>query len=307
MTMNPEVTVIIVNWNTRGLLSACLRSLYAETSASMQVVVVDNASTDGSAAMVEAEFPQVDLLANSGNPGFAKANNQGLVLAKGRFVLYLNPDTVILDGAVDRMLRFMDEHPQIGVLGPHTYNGDGRTTQETVIFKPTLRRLFHTHVPLWRIVPGWNPEQAGAVKWHKTGPVEVVKGCCMMIPAPLVYELGGMSERQFMYGEEDDLCERVRQRGLEVWYYQGASIIHFGGEATKQNSEAMVKASLAAYEEVFRRHNPGKGVLLFRVLLFAGSLWRWLAWAVMGLVPAKREIARFRRGEHVSTMKTLLP
>src|SRR5690606_27644153 len=141
---------------------------------------------------------------------------------------------------------------------PHTYNGDGKTTQDTVKFRPTIPRLFHAHVPLWRLVPGWRPEMAGEVRWRRTGPVEVVKGCCMLVGAKLLKDLGGMSERQFMYAEEDDLCERVRQRGLEIWYFQGASIIHYGGEATKQNSEAMVRASLEAYEEVFRRNNPGR-------------------------------------------------
>jgi GT2 family glycosyltransferase len=303
--MHPEVSVIIVSWNTKDILLDCLRSLYEQTKSAMQVIVVDNASSDGSADAVASEFPQVELIRSQDNLGFAKGNNRGLEAAEGRYILYLNPDTVILDGAVDKMIRYLEAHPGIGVLGPHTFNADGRTTQDTVIFKPTLRRMFHTHVPLWRLIPGWRPELAGQASWHRTGPVEVVKGCCMLMPAALVRDLGGMSEKHFMYSEEEDLCSRAAQRGFATWYYQEASIIHLGGEATKQNSEVMVRAQVAAWTDVFRQENPGSSVAVFRMLLGFGSVWRWVAWAPITLLPSKRELALQRMREHVVTIKAL--
>jgi N-acetylglucosaminyl-diphospho-decaprenol L-rhamnosyltransferase len=304
--MRPEVSVIIVSWNTKDILLDCLRSLYVQTKAAMQVIVVDNASSDGSSDAVESAFPQVVLIRSNENLGFAKGNNRGLEAAEGRYILYLNPDTVILDGAIDKMLGFLEAHPGIGVLGPHTFNADGRTTQDTVIFKPTLRRMFHTHVPIWRLIPGWRPELAGQVSWHRTGPVEVVKGCCMLMPTDLVRDLGGMSEKHFMYSEEEDLCSRAILRGFATWYYHEASIIHLGGEATKQNSEAMVKAQVEAWTDVFRQSNPGSSVAAFRLLLGFGSVWRSLAWAPLTLMPSKRDLARQRMREHVATLKALI-
>ncbi len=303
--MSPEVSVIIVSWNTKDILLDCLRSLYEQTKSAMQVIVVDNASVDGSADAVESAFPQVNLIRSDINLGFARGNNRGLEIADGRYILYLNPDTVILDGAIDKMLRYLEAHPGIGVLGPHTYNADGRTTQDTVIFKPTLRRMFHTHVPVWRLIPGWRPELAGQVSWHRTGPVEVVKGCCMLMPGSLVRDLGGMSEKHFMYSEEEDLCSRAMQRGFATWYYHDASIIHLGGEATKQDSEAMVRAQVTAWTDVFRQENPGSSVALFRLILGFGSAWRLVAWAPLTLVPSRRELARQRMREHVATLKAL--
>jgi N-acetylglucosaminyl-diphospho-decaprenol L-rhamnosyltransferase len=304
--MRPEVSVIIVSWNTKDILLDCLRSLYAQTAATIQVIVVDNASSDGSADAVETEFPQATLIRSDENLGFAKGNNRGLEVANGRYILYLNPDTIILDGAVDKMIHYLGANPSIGVLGPHTYNADGRTTQDTVIFKPTLGRMFHTHVPVWRLIPGWKPELAGQASWHRTGPVEVVKGCCMLMPASLVHDLGGMSEKHFMYSEEEDLCSRAAQKGFETRYYHEASIIHLGGEATKQNSNTMVRAQVASWTDVFRQHNPNSSVAAFKILLGFGSMWRWLAWAPLALVPSKSELARHRMREHIATIRALI-
>jgi GT2 family glycosyltransferase len=303
--MQPKVSVIIVSWNTRQILIDCLRSVYAQTKASMQVLVIDNDSNDGSADAVAEHFPDVDLIRSDTNLGFARANNRGVERATGEYILFLNPDTIILDGAIDTMLQFLETHSNVGVLGPHTYNADGVSTQNTVIFKPTLKRVFHTHVPFWKLIPGWTPAQAGEAAWHKTGPVEVVKGCCMLMPGSLVAELGGMTEKHFMYSEEDDLCRRAAERGYETWYFHEASIIHLGGEATKQNSAVMVKAAIDAYTDVFRYHNPNSSVRIFKALLAFGSMWRWMAWSPLLLVKSKRALARQRMMEHEITVKAL--
>jgi len=304
--MRPEVSVIIVSWNTKDILLDCLRSLYEQTKTPIEVIVVDNDSSDGSADAVERVFPMVRLVRSGENLGFAKANNRGLAEATGSYILYLNPDTVILNGAVDAMVHWMKKHPHVGVLGPHTFDADGTTTQHTVKLSPSLRRMFYTHVPIWRLVPGWHPELAGETACYRTGPVEVVKGCCMLMPTQLVRELGGMSEKHFMYSEEDDLCRRAAERGFGTWYLHEASIIHLGGEATKQNSAAMVTAQVEAWTDVFRQSNPGSSVAAFRLLLGFGSVWRWLAWAPMVLLSSRSKLARQRMREHVATLKALI-
>ncbi len=304
--MHAEVSVIIVSWNTRDILLDCLRSLYDQTRTPIEVIVVDNDSSDGSADAVERAYPMVRVVRSGENVGFAKANNRGLAEANGRYTLFLNPDTVILNRAVDAMLHWMQKHPHVGVLGPHTFDADGTTTQHTVKMSPSLRRMYHTHVPVWRLVPGWHPELAGETACYRTGPVEVVKGCCMLMPTQLVRELGGMSEKHFMYSEEDDLCRRAAERGFGTWYLHEASIIHLGGEATKQNSAAMVMAQVEAWTDVFRQYNPDSSVTAFKLLLGFGSLWRWIAWSPLTLVASKREVAFQRMREHTATLKALI-
>jgi GT2 family glycosyltransferase len=155
--MPPVVSVIIVSYNVSAIMRDCLRSIQEQTSTPHEIIIIDNASTDDSCQMVEREFPSVRLIKNAGNQGFARANNQGLAIAEGRLTLFLNPDTIILDHAIDKLCAFLDEHPEIGMLGPHTFNADGRTTQATALHHPTLGRAFHAHVPVWHIVPFWKP------------------------------------------------------------------------------------------------------------------------------------------------------
>ena len=303
--MSIKVSIIIVSWNTREILLNCLKSVFHETQNPFEIIVVDNASNDNSADAVAAAYPDVNVIRNDENLGFARANNIGLTSATGDFILFLNPDTIILDRAIDKMIAFMEKHPTIGVLGPHTLNADGRTTQNTVIFIPTLSGVFHTHVPFWRLIPGWNPRLSGEVHWRKTGPVEIVKGSCMLIKKDLVHQLDGMNERHFMYSEEYDLCIRAAELGYPTWYLDDACIIHLGGQATVQNSREMVYAMLDAYTDIFKRHNPGSSVRLFHLLLALGSTWRWMVWVLMRFVPSKSTIARVRMSEHQSSLRYL--
>jgi len=303
--MSIKVSIIIVSWNTREILLNCLESIFVQTVLPFEVIVVDNASDDGSVAAVAAAHPLVKIIQNTSNLGFARANNIGLESAKGEFVLFLNPDTIILDQAIDKMIAFLEKNPFIGVLGPHTLNADGKSTQNTVIFIPSIAGVFHTHLPLWRLIPGWNPKLAGEVRWRKTGPVEIVKGSCMLLTMDLARQLGGMSEKHFMYSEEVDLCTRAAQLGFRTWYFDEAQIIHLGGQATAQNSPAMVKAMIDAYTDIFRHHNPQASVRLFHFLLSIGSTWRWLAWGLFSMIPSKNKRARLRMSEHGSTLRYL--
>jgi GT2 family glycosyltransferase len=303
--MSVKVSIIIVSWNTRDILLNCLESIFRETSLPIEVIIVDNASDDGSADAVANTYAEVHIVKNASNLGFARANNQGLKQASGEYILFLNPDTIILEDAIGKMIHFIEKNTTPGILGPHTLNADGVSTQNTVIFVPSLSGVFHTHLPFWRLIPGWNPRLAGEVSWRKTGPVEIVKGSCMLLSKNLADHLGGMSEKHFMYSEEYDLCIRAAKLGYSTWYYDEAKIIHLGGQATSQNSPTMVRAMIDAYTDIFTVHNPGASVRLFHFLLAIGSTWRWLAWALLSLIPSKNVVARLRMNEHLSTIRYL--
>jgi GT2 family glycosyltransferase len=305
--MIPSVSIIIVSYNTSAILRTCLLSIARETSAPHEIIVVDNVSTDDTCAMIEREFPAVQLVRNTENKGFARANNQGLKLAHGEYVLFLNPDTIILRGAVDAMVAALRERPQIGLLGPHVFNADGMSDQATAFWFPTVGRLALTHLPfaasaarlLGIKTPPYRPYTPAA-----TGAVEIVSGCCMLMPTGLARDIGGMNEEYFMYSEELDLCEGVIQRGFQVWYYKEASIIHLGGASTAPSSDRMAVELLRSMMLYFRRVQP-TAVPRVRLLYGIGSAWRWAVWGMLRTVGVRRTEARLKQSNHRAMLRWL--
>jgi N-acetylglucosaminyl-diphospho-decaprenol L-rhamnosyltransferase len=306
----PDLSIIIVSYNVESILRDCLQSIIRETAPgrySYEIIIVDNASTDASCAVIEHEFPEAVLIKNADNQGFAKANNQGLARARGRLVLFLNPDTIILERAVERLCALLDSRPDIGVLGPHTYNADGRTTQATALHQPTLWGAFYLHVPLWRLVPFWKPVLLGEFTPERTGAVDIVKGCCMLMRTALAREIGGMNEQYFMYSEEVDVCEAVRARGFVVWYTMEASIIHLGGASTAAVSDEMAVHLLQSLRMLFARTYAGSrfALAVLRVLLVVGSAWRFVAWTAIGLLGKSPLEAGVKKRNHAAMLRWL--
>lgn len=286
----------------------CLLSIQRETTTPFEIIIVDNASTDDSCAMVEQEFPEAKLIANKENQGFAKANNQGLREAKGEYVLFLNPDTVILHHAIDRMIAYLESHSSIGLLGPHTFNADGKTTQATALHHPSLWRAFHAHIPLWRCIPFWKPAVLGEYIPKGSGEVEIVKGSCMLMRTALAQEIGGMNEQYFMYSEEIDLCEAVRNRKLSVYYYADANIIHLGGASTEAVSDAMAVHLYRSTKKLFARqyHHSPIALQTLRGILIIGSLWRWCLWKCMEIFRIDASKAQIKQSNHKALLRWLL-
>ncbi len=227
-----DVSVIIVNWNTSDLLRQCLHSVFAQTSSiECEVIVVDNGSTDGSVEMVRQEFPRVNLLANYENRGFAAANNQGIAIAKGRYVLLLNSDTIVLDRAIERTIAFADDHSDTAVTGCRVLNSD-RSLQYTCFMFPSILNslLLATYLP--RLFPRSGFFGRERMTWwsrNDTREVDVVTGCYMLVRREAVDEVGLMDERFFMYAEETDWCYRFKAKGWKNRFTPGAEIIHIGG------------------------------------------------------------------------------
>ncbi len=276
----PDISIIIVNWNTRDLLRGCLASIAAETRAHHEVIVVDNASHDGSARMVREEFPGVVLVANAGNRGFAAANNQGLAVARGRNLLLLNPDTVILDGAIDTMLGWLARHPEVGCVGCQVWE-DADTIQQTCFADPGPLNLAIVTFGLLRLAR-WlpvlgRPWYAG---WDRRSEreVDVVSGMFMLVPRAVLERVGPLDEAFFVYAEEADWCRRIREAGWRCVFAPEARILHLdgGSKSTAQIRSRMHVQMQKSHLIYARKHDgwPGyaavKGMFVVSALLRLG-------------------------------------
>lgn len=303
--MNPELSIIIVSYNTAGILRDCLLSIAKHTRCRYECIVVDNASSDGTCQMVVSECAGVNLIQNSTNRGFAAANNQGLQVALGGYVVFLNSDTIITEGALDIMLNTLRSNTTIGILGPHVLNGDGVTQQASVFRFPTARRLFFSNLPFQKIVPigGW--ESHAPYIQTFSGAVEVISGCCMMMPTELARRIGGMNEEYFMYSEELDLCKAVQRLGYKTFYTQEATIIHLGGASTQVVSEKMAVELLRSMMKYLEREEPD-AIRWVRWWYILGSSWRMIVWAIMQIVHIRHNEARQKRRVHLAMVRWLL-
>ncbi len=295
----PDVSVIIVNWNTCGLLRNCLRSIKDETRSVHEIIVVDNASTDGSADMIRREFPDVRLIANGGNRGFAAANNQGLVIAKGRHVLLLNPDTVILDGAIDIMLARIGERPDVGCLGCQVRES-AEVIQRTCFSDPSPLNQFITEFGLMRLsrflpVLGrpwyrdWSRETARYV--------DVVSGMFMLVPKSVVDRVGPLDEAFFVYAEEADWCRRIRKAGWHCAFDPAAKIIHLdgGSKSTAQIRSRMYIQMQKSHVLYARKHHGRIGKIMVHAIYVSSALLRFGIFGLRHIVRASDETrARMR-------------
>jgi GT2 family glycosyltransferase len=234
------LSVVVASWNVCDALRDCLLSVEGEIARlapdRVEVVVVDNGSSDGSPAMVAAEFPWVILIRNAGNAGFARASNQGIDAARGPLLLLLNPDTLLIPGALVTLMRFMREHADAGAAGACLLNPDGSLQASAYPSPGLLRefwRLFHLD-GLMRLST-YPLEKWGAAP-HR---VDVAQGACLALRREALDQVGALDEEFFMYTEEVDLCRRLWRAGWTVNWVPGARVVHLGGQSTMQLREDM--------------------------------------------------------------------
>ena len=234
MPQTPDLSVIIVSWNVRELLADCLASVHANAP-DAEVIVVDSASSDGSASMVRERFPWVTLIAKRENVGFTRGNNIALARARGRYLLLLNPDTVVHGDALARMVAYLDAHPQVGIVGPRVLNADG-STQSTRRRFPTLGTAFFESTWLQGYAPRRLLERYYVQDQPDEGTFEVdwVQGCALMARREVYEQIGGLDEGYVMYSEELDWCKRAKEAGWRVVYLGEARITHYGGQSSAQ-------------------------------------------------------------------------
>ncbi len=296
-----DVSIIIVNWNTRDLLRECLRSVHAETrDVSFETIVVDNASTDGSPAMVAEEFPGVKVIANDANRGFAAGNNQGLAAATGRYALLLNSDTVVLDRAIERVVAFADRHGEAGVVGCRIRNADGSLQPSCSTF-PSLTNLALMATYLYRLFP--RNRFAGRDRmtwWGHDGEreVEVMTGCFLLVRREVVEKVGGFNESYFFGGEEVDWCRRIGEAGWKLMFTPSATITHLGGASARSLGWRIDALQTRATIRLFRDHYGPARAAAAAALLWFFNFTHMLAWRSVAACSPSRRAAALERSLH---------
>ena len=271
-----DVSVIVVSWNVWSWLAPCLRSIrQALGRLEGEIIVVDNASTDGTPERVREAFPEVRLLINPANRGFPAANNQGMAVARGRYFFLLNPDTVVLDQAIEELVTFADAHPDVGVVGPQLLNPDGSVQSSRRRFPTFWTALFES--TWWQ---PWAPRSILAHYYvldrpdHEIQEVDWVTGAAMLVRREVVERVGPMDEGFFMYAEELDWCRRIRQAGWRVFYYPPAKVIHYGGRSSDQVPALQHLAFQRSKIRYFRKHHGTWAAAALRAFLIAQYLWQ---------------------------------
>jgi GT2 family glycosyltransferase len=255
-----DLSIIIVSWNTVKLLRECLESIYGHTKGiTFEVFVVDNASSDGSSDMVKESFPGVRLIENSQNAGFSKANNQAIVLSEGRHIALLNPDTLLIEDVFSKLVNYADQHDNVGAIGPKLLNRDGKTIQYVCARRlPSLFDSVCYNSGLSGRFPGSRLlNRTNMTYWdHRSSRyVEVISGACMVVRRKTVDGVGLMDENQFMYADDVDWCKRIMDAGWRVYYCSEASILHYGGESSKQARALTKLSSVKSTWYYYQKHN----------------------------------------------------
>ena len=280
-----KLSVIIVNYNVRFFLEQCLRSVYrsvdfalkADPSYSIDVFVVDNNSSDDSVEMVRQQFPEVRLIANSDNPGFSKANNQAIRQSNAEHVLLLNPDTVVREDTFEKVLRFMDERPDVGGLGIKMIDGKGNFLPESKRGLPTPMTAFYKIFGLSSVFPKsrvFSRYHMGHLSKDETHEVEILSGTFMLMRKSVLDKVGLLDEDYFMYGEDIDLSYRIILAGHENVYFADSEIIHYKGESTKKGSLNYVFVFYQAMIIFAKKHFSSRNAALYSLLINSAIYFR---------------------------------
>lgn len=275
-----KLSIVIVNYNVKYFLEQALLSVRkAAEGIESEVLVVDNASTDGSVALVQQRFPEVQLITNAENVGFSKANNQAIRKATGEYILLLNPDTVIEEDALIKCIEFLNDNPAAGALGVKMIDGSGKFLPESKRGLPTPRVAFFKMTGLSKLFPKsrtFNRYHAGHLDQNEIHEVDVLAGAFMIIRKQVLDKIGLLDEQFFMYGEDIDLSYRITQAGYKNFYYPKVRIIHYKGESTKKGSLNYVRMFYRAMIVFAEKHFTKGRARLYRTAILAGIRWRAL-------------------------------
>lgn len=279
-----DVSVIIVNWNACALLAGCLHALLIQEGVTKQMIVVDNASTDGSVEMMHARFPEVTLLANARNRGFAVANNQGARLAAGRYLLLLNPDTEFPPAGLATLVHFADAHPDAAVIGPRLLNADGTQQRSAWRGFPSQGTALADALYLWKLpwLPISRASELTPNELRLPQPVDHLLGACLLIRRAAWESIGPLDERFFLFLEETDWCRRARAAGWQVLYTPEPGITHFGQQSMRQvpihSLPHLYRSTCIFYRKQHAR--PGGGLALLKIIMALAVVVRLGLWTV---------------------------
>ena len=287
-----DLSIIIVNWNTKKLIVECLDSIYKyPPNNEYDIWVVDNASTDGSSELVREHYPEVNLIVNEGNIGFARANNLAYQRCSGKNILLLNPDTVVEPHAIEKLIQFLNQEPNAGMVGPRLLYPDG-TLQISAFPVPTLSKEF------WRLfhLDNLMPYARYPMETWDTGSireVDTLLGACMLIRRETLSQSSIFDEEYFIYSEEVDLCTRLKKDGWHLYWLPSSVVVHHGAQSTKQVAEEMFLRLYAGKVLYFRKHRSIFAVFLYKLILLLASVSRIL------LTPFALVEKPIKRDEHL--------
>lgn len=289
---NPELSIVIISYNTRELTLKCIASIFEHTSCRFEVIVVDNASSDGSAVAISSQFPNIHVVAETVNHGFARAHDVAVPLARGEWLLLLNPDTVVLSGALDSLLEFAKKNADAGIWGGRTLYPDGSLNPYSCWGKMTLWSTFCRLTglsALFRRSELFNSEEIGGWLRDSVREVDIVTGCLLLIKRSTWDELEGFQPIFTMYGEEADLCLRARKIGLAPMITPASTIVHYGGASETFIPDKIVRI-MRAKIELTKRHFRQPASWIVRSMLRLWPLSRSFVYLTAGLLSQKREL-----------------
>lgn len=290
-----DLSIVILNWNVRDLLDRCLASLRSERHV-LEIIVVDNASHDDSVAMLRAKYPRVKLIANAENRGFTGGNNQGIEASRGRCVMVLNPDTEVLGDALDQVVIYLDEHPDVGAIGPQLLNPD-RSIQSSRRRFPTLATAFFESTWLQGIAPQrilthFYMDDVPVSPAHE---VDWLNGACTVFRRAVLDRVGLYDARNFfMYSEELDLCRRVKEAGWKIVYLPEAQVVHYVGKSSDQAVAARHVYFQTSKVRYFRKWHGTFQANILRLFLLSQYGWQIGLESAKGLLGSKRELRKQR-------------
>jgi GT2 family glycosyltransferase len=300
-----DISIIIINWNGHEVIKECLSSLMRHERINQEIWVVDNASTDDSLQIINTLFPDIKLITNSENIGFGKANNQAAKKAQGEYLLLLNPDTIVKERTIERLVDYLVRHSSVAAVGPRMLNADS-SVQVSAFPKPTLGRelwrLFH----LDRLMSfSQYPETCFTGKKSKS--VDVLLGACILIRADIFKQVGCFDEDYFVYTEEVDLCERIRSAGWQIDWMPDAEVIHLGGMSTRQVPEAMFLELYRNKIKFFRKHRGNFQTESYKIVLAVASYVRIFLSEVISLLSSTNKSRWKSITENYRTLLAALP
>ena len=268
-----QLSIIIVNYNVRYFLEQCLISVQAALKGiDGEVIVVDNISPDDSCAMVKTQFPEVILIENKENVGFSKANNQGVAIAKGDYVLILNPDTVVAEDTFSKILNFAKKKTNLGMLGVKLIDGTGRFLPESKRGLPTPKVAFNKLFGISSTTTG--KYYATHLQENESGAIDILVGAFMLMKREIYNEVGGFDEDYFMYGEDIDLSYKLLKKGYQNHYYPNTQIIHYKGESTSKNAKYL--GNFYGAMRIFYRKHFRLNMLYDFIMSFGIKFWYWV-------------------------------
>ncbi len=290
--MQPDLSIVIVSWNTRELLQSCLSSVFENAGdLKLEVIVVDNASTDGSVAMIRESFPQVRLIENKTNVGFAAANNLVFSQCSADLVLLLNSDTIVVGDALRTLVAFVRAHPEAGAVGPRLLHPRLKLRVLGCGYQPTLWREFTHQFGLSRLFPhsrlfrgvhlftGVHDNEALEVEW--------ISGAALLVRAEVIKKVGGLSERWFMYAEDMEWCQRILQAGWKLFSVPQGIVEHHLSASTTQREDAALISVTAGRSYFIHSQKPSRlKMLLFDLVSISGNLLRATAFFIRSVTDA---------------------